>query len=707
MYYRRSLLACALMFTGGAWAELVHIADGEGTLPEVNVQSRRHSTHGYVVPTASSATKIEAPLRDIPQTVNVVPQSLLRDQGMRSMQDVLKSVPGVSLSSGDGQRDQVKIRGFTAVADQFIDGMRDDAMYFRDLSNIEQVEVIKGPASVLYGRGSSGGLINRITKKPGIDRSEVSAQWGSWGQRRGEFDLARTSSSDLLNKNMRLAWRVTGALEQAESYREQQFLNRQAFAPAVLLNLSAATNVLVQAEYLSDRRVTDFGVPAFRGQPVDVPASTYYGAANARDADITQSRVASFGVTVHHRFDDVWSIRNAFRTSRYTLQRSNTLVGSVNELAQTALLTRSQIQRQEQGYFNQTELIQKTTLGGMTHQFLYGLELGQQNKDQVRTGQSNVATVNLFHPVLPALSPNLTGSPIVDNRGTLAVVGVYIQDMVSLSDQWKMLAGVRYDQFSQKTDERRMGQSNLQRIDRMWSPRLGFVYQPTLHQAYYVSYSQSFQPSGEIVPLATNNAQLAPEKTTNYELGTKLDFLDGNASLMVSIFRLERTHIKTTDPLTARVIPMGVQRTDGVEMALSGQLPYGWEVWSGYAYLDTNMISSVAVDAGQAVQGKRATLTPKHSANLWLSKSLGEGWRAGAGVNYVSARFANAGNAVTLPAYVTVDAMAQYQAGKWSAQLNIMNILNNAYIVSGHGSHANANLPGAPRSVQLTARYAF
>lgn len=162
----------------------------EQQLPEVKVQGGREAA-GYNAPTATSATKIEAPLRDIPQTVNVVPQELLRDQGARSLQDALKNVPGIGLSHGDGQRDQVTIRGFTAIADQFIDGLRDDALYFRDLSNIERVEVIKGPASVLYGRGSSGGLINRITKKPGDNLVEVTGQIGSWNQRRGEFDFGR------------------------------------------------------------------------------------------------------------------------------------------------------------------------------------------------------------------------------------------------------------------------------------------------------------------------------------------------------------------------------------------------------------------------------------------------------------------------------------------------------------------------------------
>jgi catecholate siderophore receptor len=696
---RLTLLAALAVqpFSNIAYAQTAPEAD----LPEVRVKSKRELPSTYNAPTATSATKIEAPLRDIPQTVNVVPQSVLRDQGARSLQDVLKTIPGVGLSHGDGQRDQVTIRGFSAIADQFIDGLRDDALYFRDLSNIQQVEVIKGPASVLYGRGSSGGLINRITKKPGVDKSEVTAQFGSWNQRRGEFDLARNYG------DKGLAFRVTGALERADSYRDQQFLDRKALSPSLSFGLGTDTSLLVQGEYLSDRRVTDFGIPAYRGRPVDVPPGTYYGAANARDVDYTQAEVTALGFTLNHRFNSEWSLRNAFRHYDYSLNRNNTLVGSVNEAAMTASLNHSNVRRDEDGYFNQTELLQKTKLGGMAHQLLYGMEFGKQNKDQLFRTQNNVATVSLFNPVLPVLPLTANAAPSTDNLGILSTGSVYVQDLVTLSERWKALAGVRYDDFQQETRERRPGQPNLSRTDRAWSPRAGLVYQPALNQSYYASYSKSFQPSGELFALAANNAQLAPEETASHEIGAKFDFLDGRASATASLFRLQRSNIKTTDPATNRLIPLGVQRTDGAELTFTGELPRGWQIWSGYAYLDARVTSSVAVDAGQPVQGKRATLTPQHSANLWLTKSLGRGFGAGAGVNYAGDRFANPGNTVTLPGYTTVDAMAYYRMARLDLQLNVMNLFNRKYIVAGHGSSANLNLPGAPRSVQLTARYAF
>jgi catecholate siderophore receptor len=692
------LVALSLQQIAGSAYAQTESATAEASLPEVNVKGSRELPPTYNPPTAVSATKIEAPLRDIPQTVNVVPQSLIRDQGARSMEAVMKSIPGIGLSTGDGQRDQVTIRGFSAISDQFIDGLRDDALYFRDLSNIEQVEVIKGPASVLYGRGSSGGLINRITKKPGIDKSEVTLQIGSWNQRRGEFDLARNISDS------NVAFRVTGALEAADSYRDQQFLDRKALSPSLLVKLSSDTQLLIQGEYLEDRRVTDFGIPAYQGRPVNVPASTYYGAANAKDFDFSESRVSAIGFTLTHRFNSEWSVRNAFRRYNYSLDRNNTLVGSVNEAAQTASLNRSNVRRAEDGVFNQTELVQKTTLAGMQHQILYGVEFGKQDKDQVFRTQNNIATVNLFNPIAPVVPFAVTVPPATDNLGIMKVASGYVQDFVTLTEKWKALVGVRYDKFEQETQQRIVGQPNLSRTDTAWSPRAGVVYQPNEMQSYYISFSKSFQPSAEGFPLATNNAQIAPEETTNKEIGAKFDFFEGRASATASLFQIERTNIKSTNPATPGVLqPIGVQRTDGLELTFTGDLSQGWQIWTGYAYLDAKVTSSPT----PGLQGKRATLTPEHSANLWLTKDLGNGWRAGGGINYVGDRMADPANTVTLPAYTTVDAMIGYKWQKLDLQLNLTNLFDRDYIVSGHGSSPNLNLPGAPRAVQLTARYNF
>lgn len=695
MNRRLTPLAAALLAAFSVPAAFAQSAPTEATLPAVTVQAGEQN---YNAITSTSATKINAPLRDIPQTVNVIPQELMRDKGVRSMEDAVKSVPGVGLSHGDGQRDQVTIRGFTAIGDQFVDGVRDDALYFRDMSNVEQVEVVKGPASVLYGRGSSGGLINRVTKKPGMDKNEAMLQVGSWNQRRGEFDLARNYEES------GVAFRVTGAVERADSYRDQQFLEREAFAPSLLLKLGDNTKLLLQAEYLHDKRVTDFGIPSYQGLPVNVAPGTYYGAANARDNDYSEAKVSSTGFTLDHRFNNEWSIRNTFRYYEYSLARYNTNVTAVNEATKKATLSRGNVHRDENGYFNQTELMQNLTLVGMQHQMLYGVEIGQQNKDQLFLSQTLAQPVDLFNPVNPVVPFTVTApTSKTDNKGILTTASAYVQDLVTLSEKWKALAGIRYDSFKQETQQRIAGQPNLNRTDTAWSPRVGLVYQPSATQSYYASVSKSFQPSAETFALAANNAQLDPEETTSKEVGAKFDLFDGKASATASLFRLERSNIKMTNGVTNTIIPIGKQRTDGIELTFTGDLSGGWQIWSGYAYLDAAVTDSPNI----ALQGKRATLTPEHSANIWLTKALGHGLSAGAGVNYVGNRFADPANTVTLPGYTTMDAMMSYRIKGFDLQLNVNNLFDRKYIISGHGTSANLNLPGAPRNVQLTARYAF
>ncbi len=683
------------------------------SLPAVTVTAAKDG-NGYVAGTSASGTRTEMALRDVPQTINVVPAAVIRDQHAMSLQDIMKNIPGVGLSTGDGQRDQVFIRGFTAIGDQFVDGFRDDALYFRDLSNVERLDVIKGPAAVLYGRGSSGGLVNRITKKPGIDITDVALSLTNTKGRRGEVDVGRVGET--------VDWRFTGARELSDSYRDQQFINRTALAPSVAIRLSGATTLLLQGDYLEDRRLTDFGIPSYQGRPVAVDARTYYGAANARDADFSQSRVVSTAATLTHKFSDSLSLRNAFRYYDYHLDRNNTNIsGNVNEVKGTMNLAHAKLNRDESGWFNQTELTQKLRAGATRHEVLYGAEFGKQNKDAASWAAAVVATnVSIFKPVLPVVDPGKLGVRS-DTFATYDTAAAYVQDAVSFSDEWKALAGLRYDRYQQQSrlaNGAGVTTANLSRTDSAVSPRAGLVWQPGGTQSYYASWSRSFQPSGENFALAANNADLAPETTRNTEVGAKYDLWGGRANASVSLFRLERDNIKTSDPITNRIVPVGTQRTDGLELSFNADLHDGWKMMAGYAWLDATITDSIAVDrsvnapgtttaSAVAVKGKRATLTSRNTANLWLTKDLGHGFTVGGGANAVGSRYANPGNTVVLPGYVTADAMAAYRTGRYEVQLNVNNIGDTRYIVSGHGSSPNLSLPGAPRNVALTLRYSL
>jgi catecholate siderophore receptor len=649
-----------------------------------------HDNDGYV-PKDTGAAKIAVPLRDLPQSVSVITAEVLRDQRALSLQDALKNVPGVSFSHGDGQRDQVSIRGFTAIADQYVDGFRDDGLYFRDLSNVERVEVIKGPAAVLYGRGSSGGLINRVTKKPNVDIIGGAFTYGSKGIARGEMDLGQYDAQS------GVGFRLTGALEDSNSFRDQQFTKRVAIAPSILLGEGKDTTILVQADYLKDRRLTDFGIPAINGAVVDVPRSTYYGAANARDVDVSRAEVLSQTVTLAHKFSDALSFRNGFRHYRYTLDRHNTNATAVDTAAGTVTLSHGGILRDEDGWSNQSELTHIFTLGGMKHTILYGFEIARQVKNADTIQSRVVAVTPILAPVLPQLSNGNFTALSASSVSTFDTRGLYVQDFVELGHGFKALLGVRHDWFDQKTQF-----TPLERKDRKWSPRAGLVFQPDDTQSYYASWSTSFQPSAETFALAANNADIAPEKTTNREIGAKYTLFDGRLSIQAAGFILRRTGIKGSDPANPQVlVPIGTQRTRGVELSGALDLPSGFRAILGYAYLDTRVTAS----ANPNFLGRRATLTPKNAANAFITKSFADRYGIGAGANYVGNRWADPQNTTVLDHYITADAMAWAQIGPARLQLNVYNVFNKDYIVSGHGTSPLLNLPGAPRTVLGTVRF--
>lgn len=688
--------------------------DQTNELSEVSISASKEAAPAYQPVKTKTAAKIEAPIRDIPQTINVIPQQLIQDQSALSMQDVLRNVPGVGFSNGDGQRDQVNIRGFSAIGDQFVDGIRDDALYFRDLANVEQVEVLKGPAAVLYGRGSSGGIINRVTKKP-TDKAMINltAMYGTHDFQRYEADINQPLGNAA-------SFRVIGAKQEAAGFRNQYFADREFIAPSLLLNLSEKTTLLLQAEHLDDRRLNDFGIPALAGRPAHVSIKTYYGSSDGKRDDYVQSRVTAGGFVLEHKFSEDVKLRNAFRAYSYDLDRNNTVAVRVLPGANPQVTRRySTVQREEDGYFNQTDLTVKARGLGLEHSLLFGMELSEQVKDSFTANFANPGNVSLFNPVLPnTRRVGINGQAA--STGTSTTTAFYLQDLVTLSEHWKALVGTRFDRFDQQTVLANAAnvKSNFDRVDQAWSPRAGLVFQPTDWASIYTSYTKSFQPSQENFALARNNAEISPEETTNYEIGTKLDFLDGNLSTMLSLFRLERTNIKSVDPAnTTQLLPVGEQRTDGVELSAMGRLAHGWDVTAGYAYMDaeitespstvTSVFGPTATARKIQLEGNTPSMTPRHSANLWLTHRFGNGFGIGGGAVYNSEQFTSVSNEVKLPGYTRFDAAAFYESARYDLRLALNNLTDKRYFISSHGAADLYNTPGAPRSALLTLRLKF
>ena len=646
-------------------------------------------------PAPTSGARMPIDALDLPQSVEAVPQAVLQTQAALSMQDALLNVTGVTPQLGEGRRDQVALRGFSAVNDSYIDGVRDDARYYRDLSNIETVEVVKGSASALYGRGSTGGLINRITKKPlfGQSVTELSVTAGSYDRRRVQGDLGRSFS------NNQLAIRLTGAYEDTGSHRPFYSLERLALSPSVAWRSLRGTEVLVQADFLDDNRVPDRGIPSFEGRPVDAARDIYFG---TPDDDFLANRVASQAVTVHQPLGRSWRLRNVFRHTFYDNEFSNTQPGTTRMVDGRLIAGRSQynVDATQRNLFNQTELLTSGVLGPVAHTMLVGLEVGRESaRTQRFTGTAS--DVDVLNPVLerPRYSPfpNTT-----DNRFTGNIAAAYVQEQVIVG-RWRALVGGRFDQFDQLLDDLRPVNSDLSRVDRVFSPRAGIVYRTTAASSLYASYSRSFQPSGEGLSLAANTAELEPEDTLSYEVGAKSELFGDRLSVSAALFRLDRRNVKTRDPIDPnKLVLVGRQRSEGVELNAAGMIVRGWDIRGGVTFLDPVILQSNDVTSGVPVEGNRIGATATRNANLWSTYSVKQ-VTFGGGLFYMGDWFASNDNLVRLDGFTRVDAMAAYRLGRYEIALNLKNVLDAEYYESSNGN--TQIMPAAGRNGLLSIRY--
>ncbi len=647
---------------------------------------------GFAVEAVTSATKTPTAFLDIPQSVQSVNTQLMQSQAARSMADVVRNVSTVSLSLGEGRRDHFQIRGFSAVNDEYIDGVRDDALYFRDLSSIQEVDVVEGPAAALFGRGSSGGLINRITKQPSPEGhiGEVSFITGSYGVKRTETDLGDAFFDG------KLSARLTGAWEDSGSFRDYFNLNRYTASPSLLWRPDQNTDVLFQADYLNDARLPDRGIPSWNGAPVPVQLGAYYG---YPEDDHIRSRVLGTAARVERRAGGHWTLRDVFRRTAYTTDFSNTYAGA---LVAPELVTRGQYNAtsNQQNLFNQTEAVFTGSLFGMRHVVLAGFEVGHQELNTIQfTGTAD--PVALYNPILTR--PNYSIAPSRDNDFTGTIAGAYLQDQISWG-RWNALLGARHDEYRQSLDNFLPSSADLARTDAAWSPRIGLVYRLANPLSVYATFSRTFDPSGEGLSLATNNADLKPERSRNLETGIKTQLPGGRLIGTVSVFRLDRTNIKTTDPANPlQLIQVGAQRTDGVETSISGNVWKTLNVAASYAYMNPYIRQSTTVTSGVAIEGNLAALTPRNNGSLWGTYRWKNGFGIGGGACFAGRQFTSSDNLVALPGYVRFDANLSYRTHRWEAALNIRNLLDRTYYETANSDFQI--LPGSPVNGLLTVRY--
>ncbi|HGK7313295.1 TonB-dependent receptor [Aeromonas hydrophila] len=676
-HHPRTLLSVALLaLSAGAHAE-------DETMTVVGKRSQHEEV--------ATATRTNTPAKLVPQAIDSVKASELTAFGQPTLSEALTGIPGVN-ASGDTRFDGVNIRGFSASNDFYLDGFRDDMQYTRDLGNTERVEVLKGPAAVLYGRGSTGGIVNRVSKKPqkGLE-SSVSAQVGSFDSRRLAADLNGEAGEQV-------QVRLNLAQEDKESFRNGVTSKRTLLAPSVNWEISDKLNWLVQYERNEHDRTPDRGIPGVNGRPADVPKEYVYSDTR-RDFidDVAQSTRSRLTWDIN----DQWQLRQQLGYTSLDSQFDNTYVTSVKG----DQVTRSRWQQdlKANSLISNTEAEGQLQTGPIEHRLLVGFEQNwQERTPKLYQNATAIPAGNLYDPgSLPTYDGAMKLSSDANHK--VRGYGLYVQDQLSLGD-WHLLAGLRRDDFTVTSRRNDLNKEETVSVTSL-SPRLGLVWNPIEEHAFYASYSKTFTPvGGELIGITPGdkNNNLDPQHTRLYEGGVKSDWLDGRLATTLSIYRLEMYNKRSKDPLDpTKVILTGLQRTEGIELSARAQLTDELYLRGGIAIQDAEQVKADA-----DLQGKRPMNVSRQNGELFAGYQSGkQGWFGETGVTAVGDRFADNANTTTLPGYARFDARAGYRWQQWETQLSVENLTDHDYFVSA--TSASQIMPGTPRQLHLSAAYRF
>lgn len=656
-------------------------------LPSVTVTGESD----YLTRNSRSATKTDTPLQNLPQSVSVVPRKLIEDTNMRSMSDALRYVPGASPAQGEGNRDAVVLRGAnTSTSDFFADGIRDDVQYYRDFYNVERVEVLKGASALAFGRGGSGGVVNRVMRAAdGSTVREIGAQSGSYNDRRVTADVGQKLVGDLDG-------RVTGMYEYSDSYRDYVKLERMGINPTLGYKLGDKTKLLFSYEYFSDRRTNDRGIPSQNGLPFDTGDNAFFG---NPDDSVSDAAIHATGITLDHAFSDGLTLRNALRVSYNDKTYKNAYAGSSVSGAGTYTVSAYRDDTERVNVFNQTDLVWKVATGALKHTLLAGAEFGHQQDSAVRFTAANLAGVSAAAPTI--FTPFAFNTASVDLDSKVTIAAIYLQDQLEFSPEWSATFGARFDSFGADVNNKRTA-THFYRYDGLVSPRVGLVYKPVQPLSLYASYSINYVPvSGDQLRNQTNlTAALNPEEIANYEVGAKW-MVRETLALTLATFRAKRKDSPIAVSGTSTINSDGIS-TDGVELGINGNITSRWSIAGGYTYQNASFDTASTANA----KGARPANVPFNTASLWNRYDFTGMWGAGIGVFNRGSMYAAPNNTVRLPGYTRVDGAIFFTLNpQFGMQLNMENLLDRGYVVNAHN---NDNIqPGAPFNARVSATYRF
>ncbi|WP_182019622.1 TonB-dependent receptor [Vibrio diabolicus] len=640
------------------------------------IQVFGHQYEGYAEHMPQSGTKTDVEWLDVPQAVSVVTKTEMQDRGAVRLVDALDGVAGVNNTLGEGSRDQFMIRGFDSLNDMYRDGMRDDGTLqsYRSLANVERVEIVKGPAGALYGRGSAGGIINLVTKRANGDNfTHVKGSVGSNSQYVGQVDSSM-AFSDKVNGRINLEYR------QADSYVDHVDSNDFFIAPTIRVLPADGHTIDIDVEYAHQELVPYRGVPSKNGKPVDLPVSTYFGGTN----DYQESDSLRVAVDYEWRLNDQWVWNNRAAFNHIELEQKGTRQGKVtgNEVSQTV---------NNFGYDPRTTTTLQSELIWETNdnQLMLGADFNQIDIDLTLASDKTLPPQNIYNPVVgPTPDPGF--KPFRDN--TTTTTGVYVQDVYTWGDL-SVIGNVRYD--SMDLEQQKAGSDKEKLDDDKVSYRAGLVYRINSDTSVYASLARSWQ-----LPYAGIyiNPKLAEFFHTDLkEVGAKAYLLDNALMLNAALFQIDQEQPQTN--VDGDVIDKIEVRHQGIELEARGQITKQWDISVGYSYLD----------AEDKATGKKPNDVSDHLFSLWSTYQLDDNWRLGGGVKYVGDRYAGNDEAVALGDYTTVDLMAAYTTGRHKIQANAYNILDEKYILGATNGTSGLNQIGygAPAEFMLSYGYQF
>ena len=681
-------------------------------LPEIVVKAPKKealpdSKQNYQAVT-TTAGKGKQALKDIPQSVTVVTEKLMDDKNADTLKAAMHTVSGIAFEAGEGGAigDLIRLRGFTTRGDIFQDGMRDIAQYNRDTFNQDRIEVLRGSASMLYGRGSTGGIINQASKQPFLaTQHEVEATVGTDNYLRltGDFNIKTADDAAL---------RINVMKTDADSFRNGPETHRQGVAPTFSWGIGTANEFSLGYYHLDYDDVPDYGFRWLNGRPVDAAVDRWYGTQSDYQRDQADYVVASHT----HRFENGGELKTAIRDGYYKRDLWATTAGltgvtSTNDITDSSTISRGNQTRAAQDHhtFIQTDYSGKANWFGLQHDLLAGAEVAQER------------TTTYTYSGTPAKSTTTWGNTggtaaltdtRVKNWGASfhsTTTGLYAQDTMHLTSQWKLLTGLRHDVFDGEYE--RASGGPLSRTDRMWSHREGILFQPDQESTYYLSHGTSFNASGDLYQFDNRTTNTPPEQSRNYELGAKWELMDGDLSLRTALFRTIKYNERNTDAASAsptNYLLNGERHTDGIELEAAGRINSKLEVFGSLA-LQKGLIDNAgdpSINGSQNNVGKTSGLTPRLSGAIWATYKINSQWRAGVGADGMTGRVPAAAESsgTRAPGYVKADALIEYETMDYKVKLNLINLFNKVYV---DGVYRGFSVWGPTRGAQLSLTKTF